>query len=575
MIPGKWPIHTEIDPQSEAPSSCLSAPERRLALVGGSVVLALAALFFFTHLNYTLLEPDEGRYAEIPRLMVLHQEYLTPKLEGKPYNDKPPLVYWLVAAGYHLFGTEVWVGRAVCALAGWLTLVVIYLWSCRTLGVRVGLLAVGVLCTMLGFVVFSRMLLLDSVLSFLVIAGWLAGHHAISGPQLKRRWWMVSAAACGLGVLAKGPVAVVLILPVLFAYRWLDDRSARWGWRAGLSYLSLVALIGLPWYLIMIFTNEGFAAEHFWRHHIRRFLDPVHHKKPLWFYGPAWLVESMPWTGVALLACWQWRSWQGPQRFCAFGSIWLFCFFSASSGKLPTYLLPLLPLNGVIVASFLDRLISLEASSWRWPRWLLAAGLGALIVVIAVRGQVVKHFLLHEEHPDDFLVLLAVPLTVWLLWRNLSPRFTVLLAQGTACFLAGLVVWHVIPDHARQASKGEPSAAMAEWGMQQGLPVVAYRGSWQATSFYLDRAELKVFHQEETGQLIAFLREQPKAMVLLRPEKERLGEFLKALPGELIVERLFNPSAMAYGVVIRNASTTAQQQSDRPVLEPIASRRGE
>lgn len=546
--------------------------DRMLTVWGGACCLLLAGVILFTHLNYTLLEPDEGRYAEIPRLMVIHRDYITPKLDGKPYNDKPPLVYWLVALGYQLFGIEAWVGRAVCALAGWLSMVALYLWSCRYLGVRAALLTVLIMCSMLGFIVFSRMLLLDSVLSFLVLVAWLTGHHAIAGEQLRWRWWMVSAIACGLGILAKGPVAAVLVLPMLIAYRWLASDSVRWGWQAGVAYVAVFSLIGLPWYLVMIFTNEGFAAEHFWRHHIRRFLDPYHHKKPFWYYGPAWLVETMPWTGVALLACRYWREWSGPLRFCAASAVWVFAFFSMSSGKLPTYLLPMLALNGLLIAAFLDRCLK-QASTTAFPRWLMLGGLGSLIVVIALRGQVAKHFLLHDEHMYDYLVLCVLPICLLLPWRTMPIRWTLSLATVTALFLVTLTVWHVLPDHADQASKGEPSAALAEWGLQHGMPVVAYRGSWQATSFYLQRAELKVYHKEDTQQLVQFIRSQNKVLVLVRPEGDRVSEFVKSLPPDLQVERLFNPSFMSYGLVISKASATANKESDRPLPEPIASRR--
>ena len=100
------------------------------------LLLFLACWVLFAQLGSPLMEPDESRYAEIPRLMLRSGDWITPRLQGKPYNDKPPLVYWLIAASYAVFGVSIEAARLVPATAGLLTLIAVYLWSRHTWAAR-------------------------------------------------------------------------------------------------------------------------------------------------------------------------------------------------------------------------------------------------------------------------------------------------------------------------------------------------------------------------------------------------------------------------------------------------------
>jgi 4-amino-4-deoxy-L-arabinose transferase-like glycosyltransferase len=506
-------------------------------LLGGVALLTLAAALLLVRLDYPLLEPDETRYAELPRLMMQSGDYLTPRLEGKPYNDKPPLVYWLTAAGYHLFGQAGWVGRAVCALAGWLTVLAVYLWTLRHVGARAALLAGLVLQTSLGFLVLSRMLLLDSVLSFLVVSALLTGHHALSGSRLRWGWWLTSAALCGLGFLAKGPVAVVLVFPCLVAYRWLDRGSARFGLGPAAAYALLVAVLAVPWYAAMVLTNETFVGEHIWRHHVLRFLEPYHHGRPFWFYGPCWFVEMLPWSGVALAALAGWRGWSGPVRLAAAAATFAFVFFSLAKAKLPTYLLPMLPLNAIVVGAALAQLAGNGAGTWR-ARWLLMGGVLVVMLVIIARGQVVLPLLAQSGSALDYLALAALPALALGLWRAIGWPRALAGLTAAAALVGALVIWHVLPHHAQQAPGCALGLPLARWGEAADLPVVAYRGAWHGLSFARGGAEQVVFHDEDGAKLSAHLASQPAVLVLIRNESGRLDGLARLIPKECRVEKL-------------------------------------
>lgn len=534
-------------PLAVAPQPVVSpgAPLWQPALLG-----LLAGLILFVNLDSTLLEPDEGRYAELPRLMNQTGDYLTPRLGGKPYNDKPPLVYWLIAGSYRLFGTSALSARLVMAVMAATTLLATYVWTYRYLGPSAAFLAGTVLCSMLGFVAFGRMLLLDSTLAACAVVGLLSGHHALAGERLRWGWWLISATCVGLGGLAKGPVAIVLVMPALVVFRWLDRRSYRWGWRAGLAYFSVVLALMLPWYLVMLFTNETFFREHVIRHHVMRFVQPYHHRQPFWYYGPAWFVEMLPWSGIALAALGSWRTWTGPVRLIVFAGAFGFVFFSTAAGKLPTYLLPLLPCNAVLCAQALADGWP-HAASRRRHQYLLAAGVSMLILAVIIRGHVAEHFLSQDPHALDWLVLVAVPLTIAGLWPGAAPANAVGLLSAAGLWITALIAWQVIPDHAAQASRGLPAGRLARWADAHGVPVVAYRGSWEAASFYRGQEELRVFHFEESADLKNWLAGQPWALVLVRVDEGRLAQLLGLIPPASEVVRVLGYPSPIRGVLIR------------------------
>src|SRR5262245_50217536 len=191
-----------------------SASVRPAALLA---LLLLPAVLLYPCLSFYLFEPDEGRYAEIPREMLLRSEWVVPYLQGQPYLDKPPLLYWLVMASYRLFGVHDWSARLVPALAVHAAVLLTYLLGRRSLGERAAFWGALLLALAPGFLSMGRLLLLDGLLALWVAAALLGAFEAVRGPRLRWGWWLTAALACGLGVLTKGPVAVLLVVPPQWA----------------------------------------------------------------------------------------------------------------------------------------------------------------------------------------------------------------------------------------------------------------------------------------------------------------------------------------------------------------------
>jgi 4-amino-4-deoxy-L-arabinose transferase-like glycosyltransferase len=336
----------------------------RLLLSG---VLLWAALIFSLRLPLPLLEPEETRYAEIPREMLAADHWLVPVFQGESYLDKPPLLYWLVMASYRLFGDHVWSGRLVTVLSAWLTVVVVYLWGQRIYDERSGIVAALVLTLFGDFVYRAPMLTMNGPLALLVALGLYLGHVAGLGAKFDRRAWLLAGLATAAGVLMKGPVAIVLVVGPLVALRWFDERRGlspsnrilrcAATWSAGtspaarqsrsspgmfdwLGFAAVVLAVSGPWFAWMAWTEPTFVDYFFLKHHVERFVTPFDHVKPFWFYVPQILLGIFPWS--LLLVARIRRLWSAPEsRFLLVAGIGGLIFFSLAGSKRPVYLVPI------------------------------------------------------------------------------------------------------------------------------------------------------------------------------------------------------------------------------------------
>src|SRR5262249_46952953 len=143
----------------------------------------------------------------------------------------------------------------------------------------------------------GRMLTFDTLLCLFTVASLGAAHAAVtSGARLRRGWWLLSALACGLGLLTKGPVALALVAVPVLAFAALDARAVRPRPRAWAAWLAVALGLAAPWYALVARQNPDFLGDFFWRHHVERFLAPFDHPGPVWFYLPGLLAGMLPWT---------------------------------------------------------------------------------------------------------------------------------------------------------------------------------------------------------------------------------------------------------------------------------------
>jgi 4-amino-4-deoxy-L-arabinose transferase-like glycosyltransferase len=346
----------------------------RYPLKRSLVLVGIFAVLWFASLDCRrLVQPDEGRYAEIAREMVVSGDWLTPRLNGIKYFEKPPLQYWATALAYLTFGKSEWSARFWTGLTGFLGVLVLGYGGARLFGARTGLMSALILASCIYYSLLGHINTLDMGLTFfllLSLIGFLLAQHEHATPAQNRNWMLTAWAAMALAVLSKGLVGIVLPGTTLLLYA-LVERDGSLFKRLHLLAGPIVFLaIAAPWFVEVARVNPEFTQFFFVHEHLQRFTSNVHRRvQPFWFFVPLLLFGLLPWLGLlpsALLQAWRKEAPQtrfSVTRFLLCFSAVIFIFFSASGSKLPAYILPLFP----ALALLMGKRLAQDAKSGAGP----------------------------------------------------------------------------------------------------------------------------------------------------------------------------------------------------------------
>lgn len=349
----------------------------------------LAALYLGNLTRMGMVGPDEPRYADVGRAMAISGDWVTPRLWGQPWFEKPALLYWMTASGFKLGLNADLAPRLPVALLSLAFLAFFWYRVKSEWGNATANCAVGILATSAGWLTYSQVAVTDLPLAVFFSAAVLLSLPWIGRGETRG---LTPAAAClGLAVLAKGLVPLVLFLPILvLRFRRVFD------WLRTGPILAF-SLIALPWYILCTMRNgTEFLRVFFIEHHFQRFTAAgLQHVQPWWFYLPILLVLLFPWFPLLTLI----RLRDDDRRFRAVAAVLLFglLFFSVAVNKLPGYLLPLLPSASILMGSALAR------KGIRSP--ILMAILTtsmALLGILPVAGRVAPEALAHGLRSANF-----------------------------------------------------------------------------------------------------------------------------------------------------------------------------
>lgn len=299
--------------------------------------------------SYGLLEDNEARFFEISWEMAQSGDWLTPRLNFIDHFHKPPGTFWLVGGSLKLLGTSEWAGRLPVALAALWTVGLTWYWAAQEGGRGQACRAVLVLVTSLEFWFLSRLVLTDMFLTAAVTSALYCAWRSRNHPEGK--FWLGFWLSLAAGFMVKGPIGLVIVLPVLALFHLSMQGKLSWNLRPRLG-LPLFLALALPWYVIVCLQHEG-LLDYFLRFQTtQRMLTTVHGRPGAWwFYLPVLAAGFFPWsTGLPLTLAAAWKRRNELDRFLLLWLIVPVLFFSCAGSKLPTYLLPIFPALALLTA---------------------------------------------------------------------------------------------------------------------------------------------------------------------------------------------------------------------------------
>ncbi len=409
------------------------------------LAVPLAFLLYFYHLSAVgMIGPDEPRYASIGREMARSGDWITPRLWGGAWFEKPALLYWMIGGAFRLgLGPDLSPRLPVAATA--LAFLVFFWWFARReFGSRAAWFAVLILATGGEWLAFSQVGVTDLPMTATFSAAML-----LALPWVTRgdgRFLPAAGALLGLAVLAKGLVPLVLAAPLAPVAWWArprgtDDRFlSSVMFRAGVPFLAIC----LPWYLLCFLRNGPvFLKDFFVKHHLERITSgALMHTQHWWYYLPVFAAAFLPWTPLLFLRVRR-GAWRDPRRvLLAAWVLFGLLVFSVAVNKLPGYVLPLLPAAALLAAVALD-----EAADAR--PWLAACAL--LLVAFPVAAQVLaaalESGLLRAPRPAFQWIWLApapIAAAAWA-WESHGRRLAAVVSIAVGATAGVLYVKQIAP----------------------------------------------------------------------------------------------------------------------------------
>lgn len=472
----------------------------------------LLAVVWFANLEYrVLIHPDEGRYAEIPREMVVKGDWITPRLNDLKYFEKPPLQYWATTLAYEAFGEHNWTARFYPALTGFVGVLLIFFAGRRLFGITVAMASAFILASSFLYLLGAQALTLDMGLTFflnLALISFLLAQQAETTTRGRRGWMWLAWSAIALAVLSKGVIGIVLPGLALLGYTvWHRD----WGlWRRLhlASGLVLFLLIAAPWFIAVSLREPTFPDFFFVREHFQRFAQAGHNRTGAWWYFlPILALGMLPWLGLLITALRPGARPRGKtgidsRRFLLVWCFSIFLFFSLSQSKLPFYILPILPPLALLMALELVTFPSRRLAGRFAPIALLAMVMLSLLPAVGrfAAGKVPPELLIAYQPwlTVAVLWLLLFSLAATLLaWRN-RPQAAVLLMA-----IAGLGFAEIALTESNELAPGMSSYVIVDNlrsevdAFDPRVPFFSIEQYDQTLPFYLKRPVTLVNHADE------------------------------------------------------------------------------
>ncbi|GAC1318462.1 MAG: glycosyltransferase family 39 protein [Collimonas sp.] len=470
--------------------------------------LLFCIIWFYMLGARTLVPTDEGRYAEMAREMVATGDWITLRLNGLKYFEKPPLQTWMNALTFELFGLGEWQARLWTGLCGLLGVVLVAFTGARVFSARIGFYAALVLGSSFLWAGLGHINTLDMGLSGMMTislcALLLAQRSEISHGE-QRNWMLLCWAGMALAVLSKGLIGLLLPGAVLVLYTLFSRDWPIWKRLHLVLGLILFFLIATPWFVLISLKNPEFPQFFFIHEQFQRFTSKIHNRYgPPYYFIPILILGIVPWLGVLFQSLWNGARERSaasgfqPKKLLLIWTLFIFVFFSISDSKLPSYILPIFPALALLIACHLDNASNKSVQASAWLLLVPAiAGLALASKIPTLAKDAYSLPLMQAHVPWVFaasaVAFIGATAALLLVRRQREWAIVALAASG---FIGGqLLMYGHDPQGRYSAGVDLVPAINAEMTPQTTLYVV---GKYeQALPFYLRRTMTMVQHMDE------------------------------------------------------------------------------
>lgn len=596
IVKGWW--NSVMFPKKWSPSTRPTTPSKKaLRILGWAALCLIAALMLNQNLRFALFEPDEARNAQLSLNMMDSGNWMALELKNDHYWDKPPLVAWMTAVSFKIFGVSENAARFPGVVVSFLTVILTCAIGQRLVGFRAAWVAAFLVLLSLGVPFSGRYLTMDSTLTMLATVTFLSVYRGSFGRRFRQAWWVLAGICVGLGLITKGPVIVVLCGVPAVVFSWLSGRRMFTSAKQALYFAAPMLLIGSPWFVATAVGTPEFLTHFFWQHHVVRFTDGISHQQPFWFYLPVILVLMFP-ASQLFLPLVKFMSTRKPSvralRTDAHGylflsAMWVLVFFTCSQAKLPTYILPAVPMLCLLMASVIDinvfakldprtenaehdfaavcEVNYIEDFYRRLPKWF-ALNMAAWVVVLS--GAILWLLPQYQASVAVMVVSLLGLIVMSIVASNKrSHPYAAWMSVGVlALFVSVMIVNQIIPAIANTRSVQRAVTELKSTNGRADSPVVYYARDSFATSMTLGDADVVYFSKEETAAAATFLRSHPWAIVVTATEYlEELGKSIRpqvALAKQSGMRHVYLASPVANALSLTSSNHSPASTSSKP-----------
>lgn len=489
------------------------------------LVAASAVLLFLGLGASTIWDANEAFYTETPRQMVLSGDYVNPSFNGAPRFNKPVLNYWIVAAFYKALGVSVWAERVAIATGALGIAAAAFVIARVGWSLRAGWIAALIILSSPRVVFFARRIFIDIWVTLFMSLVLMCFVLAEARPQQRRRYLLLMYAAAGLGVLTKGPVAIVLPAIAFFLYLLWQQRLGDLLRMHLVTGTLIVLAIVMPWY-VMVYAEHGwgYIRDFFIGENVGRFADTYgEQSRPFYFYLPVLFTELFPWSlfvPAALVAAWRWRVRPMVQLLvCWIATIVV--VFTFSSTKQDLYIFPIVAALAALIAALLDRAAASEAPEKKYVHWTWPA-IGLLLIafwlgVHRMFGAAASPYFIRGAFVAG-LLLGAGAFAVISFWRR-GRTVDAIVAMAAALVLFNYtLVFVALPDFERFKPVAPLSAAALQ--RNANARVVQFRTPLPSMVWYLGKPIEEVYDEpvlvdrlSDPGETLVLLTDRDYAYV--------------------------------------------------------------